>query len=269
MKTAATMITTPSKPVSAPSRKSRQSYVTDGGSKMYRHPWENRKALSEEYETEMSGREGWWRTYIRETPVPGAYDLESQHWLYDLERRPNTYRFKSDGRKVDPHPHGKGALLMPGAYEHTDFLKRFEKNPATYGFKTGERDQFDVLNFGKKDKDINVSPNAYEVQHYLTLTVDKQPSRHSMFKSQSRRFPTIQFRPRDGPAPGNYESHQVAPPKAAVSSCFKSKTPRFSSSHTRVPGPGSYEKTFQSPQSGVLQKMGRQHGLFFSSAFQV
>lgn len=37
----------------------------------------------------------------------------------------------------------------------------------------------------------------------------------------------------------------------------------------RVPGPGSYDKTFQSPQNGVLQKMGRQHGLFFSSAFQV
>jgi hypothetical protein len=50
--------------------------------------------------------------------------MESQHLLYDLEKRPNTYRFKSDGRKMDPHPHGKGAVLLPGAYESQDFLKR-------------------------------------------------------------------------------------------------------------------------------------------------
>lgn len=269
MKTTATVIVTPEKPFSAPVRKSRHGVKSDGTSKVHRHPWENRKTLSEVYEPELSGREGWWRTYIRETPVPGAYEMESQHWLYDLERRPNTYRFKSDGRKVDPHPHGKGALLLPGAYESQDFLKRFEKDPATYGFKTGKRDQFDVLNFGRKDKDVNVSPSAYDVQKYLTLTIDKQPSKHSMFKSQARRFPTIQFKPKEGPAPGNYESHQITPPKIAISSSFKSKTPRFSSSHTRVPGPGTYERTFQAPQSGVLQKMGRQHGLFFSSAFQI
>jgi len=61
---------------------------------------------------------------VQETPAPGAYDMEQQNWYYDLGKRPNTYRFKSDGRKVDPHPHGKGATLLPGAYEHKDFLSR-------------------------------------------------------------------------------------------------------------------------------------------------
>lgn len=268
MKTTATIITTPGKPVSAPARRSLMK-SSSGTTKVPRHPWEGRKSLSEDYETEVSGREGWWRTYIRETPVPGSYDMEQQYLLYDLEKKQNTYRFKSDGRKVDPHPHGKGAMLMPGAYDHKDFLKKFERDPATYGFKTGQRDKFDVLNFGKKDKDVNVSPDAYELQKYLTLTVEKQPSKHGVFKSQSRRFPTLQFKPKDGPSPGNYESHTLLPPRISISSSFKSKTPRFSSSHTRVPGPGSYERTFQAPQNGVLQKMGRQHGLFFSSAFQV
>ncbi|KAH3846765.1 protein STPG4-like [Dreissena polymorpha] len=267
MKTTATIITTPSKAHSAPLRKSRD--IGSDRNKTTRHPWEDRKALSEEYEGEVSGRESWWRTYIRETPCPGAYDMDAQYWYYDLEKKPNTYRFKSDGRKVDPHPHGKGAILLPGAYDHKDFLSRLERNPTTYGFKTGERDKFDVLNFGRKDKDVNVPPNNYAVEKYMTLTVEKQPSKHSVFKSQSKRFPTIQFKPRDGPAPGNYEYHEVFPPKIAVSSVFKSKTPRFSSSHTRVPGPGAYEKTFQATPNGVLQKMGRQHGLFFSSAFQV
>ncbi|XP_052767423.1 protein STPG4-like [Mya arenaria] len=265
MKPRATMITTPSKAYSMPTRKHRAK--TESSLTVQRHPWEGRKALSEEYEGELSGREGWWRTYIRETPIPGSYELEAQNWYYELERRPNTYRFKSDGRRIDPHPHGKGAMLLPGAYEHKDFLTRLERDPATYGFKTAERDKFDVLNFGRKDKDVNVAPNMYGVEKFLTLTVDKQPSKHSVFKSQSKRFPTEQFKPRDGPAPGNYEYQPELPPK--VSSCFKSKTPRFSSSHTRVPGPGSYEKTFQTAQNGVLQKMGRQHGLFFSSAFQV
>lgn len=156
--------------------------------RIHQHPWENRKALSENYEDPVSGREGWWRTHIRETPKPGSY--EHPTFIEEMSQRPNTYRFKSDGRKVDPHPHGKGAVLLPGAYESEDFLQSLDKKPtpATYSFKVADRDGFDVLNFGKKDK--------------------------------------------------------------------------------RVPGPGAYEKTFQFPIPQTVSKMGRQYGLFFTSAFQ-
>ena len=37
----------------------------------------------------------------------------------------------------------------------------------------------------------------------------------------------------------------------------------------KVPGPGTYEKTYQAPIPKTILKMGRQHGIFFSSAFQV
>ncbi|KAK3093562.1 hypothetical protein FSP39_017325, partial [Pinctada imbricata] len=225
-----------------------------------------RKALGEEYDKPITKREGWWRTYIRETPLPGAYD--SKHFLLDLERRPNTYRFKSDGRKLDPHPHGKGATLLPGAYEFHHFLEDLERNPATYNFRATDRSKQNFLIIGQKDKDIDVSPNAYGVEHYLKMAVDKQASKHSMFRSSSKRFPSRPFRPRDGPGPGNYE-YSPEKAKIAVSSSFKSRTPRFSTSHTRVPGPGTYEKTYQSPQPETVAKMGRQHGLFFSSAFHV
>lgn len=63
-------------------------------------------------------------SWSQETPLPGAY--ESGTFLEDLQRRQNTYRFKSDGRKIDPHPHGKGALLLPGAYEFQPFLDRWD-----------------------------------------------------------------------------------------------------------------------------------------------
>jgi hypothetical protein len=70
----------------------------------------------------------------------------------------------------------------------------------TYGFKDTPRAARDVMNFGRKDKvknyqirrtplltsietiilsfqDIEVSPDAYEVEKYQTLTTDKCPSK--------------------------------------------------------------------------------------------
>ncbi|KAK7103224.1 protein STPG4-like isoform X1 [Littorina saxatilis] len=241
--------------------------MTDDSFNHHKHPWENRKALSENYEEPISGREGWWRTHIRETPKPGSYDHPT--FIEEMRVRPNTYRFKSDGRRIDPTPHGKGATLLPGAYESKSFLEGLDKTPtpATYSFKVTDRDSIDVLNFGKKDKDINVCPTSYGTENYMTLTTDRTPSKHMVFKSQAKRFPTLYFKPKEGPAPGNYN---YEPPNSqhVVSSSFMSKTPRFSTSHTKVPGPGAYEKTFQFPIPKTVSKMGRQYGLFFTSAFQ-
>ena len=47
-------------------------------------------------------------------------------FLNEILRKPNTYRFKSDGRKLDPVPQqGKGVYLLPGAYSFEDFAQRF------------------------------------------------------------------------------------------------------------------------------------------------
>ena len=150
-------------------------------------------------------------------------------------------------------------------YEYEDLLKRTEKFRHTYGFKDTSRYGKDVLNFGKKDKDINIAPDAYNTEKYLNMSVEKTPSRHFMFKSQSHRFPTTQFVPKEGPSPGEYEGSKLVV-KKAISSSFQSKTPRFHTSHTKVPGPGSYDKTYK-PMTHTVTKMGRQYGLFFSPQF--
>lgn len=234
--------------------------------KTHSHPWENRADLSDDYDRPVTDREAWWRCQIRTTPIPGSY--QSKDFLHELGKKTNTYRFKSDGRKLPSDHAGKGDLLLPGGYEHTDFIHGLSKKPATYRFKSQSRDAFDVLNFGKKDKDITVSPNAYAVEKHLTLTAERTPVKNFQFRSQTKRFPTQSFKPKEGPPPGAYSVRQHTPLAASITSSFRSKTPRFSTSHTKVPGPGSYAKAYQHPIPPTISKMGRQYGLFFTSEFQ-
>jgi len=203
-----------------------------------------RTRLSENYDAPVSDREAWWRKDIRETPAPGSY--EPTTFIQEISGRTNTYRFKTDGRRRDPQPQiGRGAYLLPGAYNHQDITHTLDQQQQTYRFKDSGRDQRDFMNFGKKDKDINVCPGRYEAHKYQNMSVEKQPSKHMVFRSQSQRFPTIHFKPKEGPGPGNYESSLIpGAQNISISSIFKSKTPRFSSSHTKVPGPGSYDKIF-------------------------
>ncbi|KAK0058534.1 protein STPG4-like isoform X2 [Biomphalaria pfeifferi] len=236
--------------------------------KVYHHPWEERTVLSDVYESPITDREHWWRAELKVTPSPGAYDTND--FLSELAKKPRTYAFRDQGRKafhtVDP---GKGALLLPGAYKCTDFLENLTKKPATYRFKAESRDAKDYLNFGIKDKAINVPPNAYLVEGYLAVNGEKAPVKNYMFKSQTKRFPTFIFRPKEGPSPDAYNVKDTAPKMPAVTSCFRSKTPRFHSVHSRVPDPGLYAKTFQHPMPNTISQLGRQHGLFFTSEFQI
>jgi len=62
--------------------------------------------------------------FKKETPLPGRYNMPS--FLNEVLRKPNTYRFKSDGRRIEPMPQiGKGEYLLPGAYSFEDFSSRF------------------------------------------------------------------------------------------------------------------------------------------------
>ncbi|XP_071962687.1 protein STPG4-like [Antedon mediterranea] len=224
-------------------------------------PKRDRKSLKENYEGQVSGREDWWRSTIRETPVPGAY--ESRDFLMDLETKDASCTFKTEGRKR-PVKQKRGAILLPGAYEQHDLAYELDKKHMTYTFNNTERTALP----GFKDKDINVCPTEYPMEKYLTLSTHKSPTKHAIFKSNSQRFPTIYFKGTKNPAPCHYEytSPSTAP---TISSSFKSQTPRFKTSHTKVPGPGTYEKTYQSPQPATIIKMGRNHGLFFTSAFNL
>ncbi|XP_054758362.2 protein STPG4-like [Lytechinus pictus] len=226
-------------------------------------PFKNRTALAENYETPRSGREGWWRKEIRETPMPGAYDFKP--FLEDFETRPATYCFKGEGRKKDAANQGKGVVLMPGAYEAKDNMYFLDRTRNTYTFKNTSRAK-DLPTI--KDKDVNVCPTSYKMENVLSCAVEKSPSKHMVFKSNSQRFPTIYFKGTKNPPPCQYE-YREPPALHQISSSFKSRTPRFATSHTKVPGPGSYEKTYQSPMPATIAKMGRNHGLFFTSAFSV
>ncbi|KAK3801832.1 hypothetical protein RRG08_048419 [Elysia crispata] len=234
--------------------------------KSHQHPWDNRAALNDFYEGPITDREAWWRCQIRVTPIPGSY--ETSDFIKELERKPNTYRFKSNGRVVPATFAGNGALLLPGEYEYHDFIEKLSEKPATYRFKAERRDAFDVLNFGTKDKNINVSPNQYAVEKHLSVDAERTPVKNFMFKSQSKRFPTSSFRPKEGPSPGAYNVKDTTARPPSVTSSFRSKTPRFHTSHTKVPGPGTYAKAFQHPIPPTISKMGRQYGLFFTSEFQ-
>lgn len=47
-------------------------------------------------------------------------------FLTEVLKKPNTYRFKSDGRRHDPTPQiGRGQYLLPGAYSYEDFGQRY------------------------------------------------------------------------------------------------------------------------------------------------
>ncbi|XP_071832640.1 protein STPG4-like [Apostichopus japonicus] len=225
-------------------------------------PKQGRKCLSVDYAKEVSGREQWWRKDIRVTPVPGAYETET--FLKEFEVRPATYTFKSEGRKRAADVIRHGAYLLPGAYEKHDLIYDLSKTRDTYSFKNSSRaKQLPMVN----DKDINVSPTAYQMESYLSVSVKEPKNKHANFKSASMRFPTVYFKGTKNPAPCHY--HYRAPKVAhTVTSSFQSRTPRFSTSHTKVPGPGTYDSTYQSPMPATIAKMGRNHGLFFTSAFQ-
>jgi len=227
-------------------------------------PFKGRKSLKENYEKPVSGREQWWRTHIRETPVPGAYD--SRNFLSDLEERPATYTFKGEGRRKEADRQRKGTVLLPGAYEAQDLVYDLDQTRYTYSMKNTSRAENELP--GVKDKACNVCPTEYPMEKYLSVSCEKQPSKHPMFKSASQRFPTIYFQGTKNPPPDRYQAY-IPETMHVISSSFKSRTPRFSTSHTKVPGPGSYDKTFQSPMPATISKMGRNHGLFFTSAFNL
>lgn len=61
-----------------------------------------------------------------------------------------------------------------------------------------------------------------------------------MFKSKTVRFDKL-FDVKEGPPPGHYNPTELNPEKKGAKSSFSSKAPRFRSSGTNVPGPGTYD----------------------------
>ena len=100
---------------------------------------------------EISARDSWWYSTLKNTPSPLKYNFPS--FVQEIFKKPNTYRFKSNGRKGDPMPQlPKGQYLLPGAYDYEDLADRVKKMRLSYGFKNQyplaqKKSKNDVNNF--------------------------------------------------------------------------------------------------------------------------
>ncbi|KAK6489327.1 protein STPG4 isoform X1 [Huso huso] len=209
-----------------------------------------------------SDRSGWWRSTLKESPIPGTYEIRDFIREAQLNPVKQTYCFKGEGRKKGVGAARKGDLLLPGAYSHTDCIQLLEKQQVTYSFKNSPRK--DAFMLGYRDKDMNTSPCQYDM---FPKPVARLPCKYANFRSTVLRFPTIYFVPKEGPAPGQYNVKSAPPP--AVTSCFRSAVPRMVSARSKTPGPGTYEASRQMPtQTKAMATMGHLHGLFFRNAFE-
>lgn len=76
-------------------------------------------------------------------------------FLDDLQKTPNSYRFRDSSRaKSASHQRytRTGEMLIPGAYQVDDFVTETGKKATTYGFKGIERHQGPKLGHGYGDK---------------------------------------------------------------------------------------------------------------------
>ncbi|XP_037638423.1 protein STPG4 [Sebastes umbrosus] len=180
---------------------------------------------------DLCGRGSWWLGTLKDTPIPGFYHIRD--FIEEAELNPvrKTYGFKGVGRKAQTLGERKGDVLLPGAYDYTDFTQEVLKHQASYSFKNCPRPS--IVTLGIRDKHINTSPCDYDV---TVKPVEKIPCKHVMFRSTVQR---ISFPPKEGPAPCCYNP-QTRPGKG-VTSCFKSTLPRLHSVHSKTPGPGAYE----------------------------
>ncbi|XP_039267633.2 protein STPG4-like [Styela clava] len=213
------------------------------------------------YEEPVTKRE-WWRVTVKETPVPGTYKCRDFLDVAAMNPVQASYNFAGQGRSKEAGIARSGELLLPGAYQHRDFLRDLENRRIASSFKSSGRSRTPT---GFKDKDVEVPPWQYDL---IRPPVNKMPSKHSAFRSQSSRFPSLNFKPKEGPPPGAYNPCQPTY-RYKISSSFCSQTTRFGTSCTKVPGPGTYEPTiYTKPHQPSLRKMAKMHGLYFQTAFQ-
>ncbi|XP_063118541.1 protein STPG4 isoform X10 [Rattus norvegicus] len=166
----------------------------------------------------------------------------------------------SDGRKRiplvlrnDPVP-----TDLP-QYSPPDFLELLKKQTASYSFK--DKPRADPSTLVEKDKSLHLCPGQYDT---LPAPVPKNSARSFVFRSSVQRFPPNYFTPHEGPGPGDY--NLKLPRSGSITSCFRSRVPRFLPVGSKTPGPGAYTCTRQFPrQSSTIAKMGREHSLFFNN----
>ncbi|XP_062827097.1 protein STPG4 isoform X2 [Anolis carolinensis] len=204
-------------------------------------------------------RDEWWRESMRPTPTPGTYSIRD--FIQDARLNPvtPTYNFKGEGRKRLSIFQQRQDITLPDSkpYYPPSLMTLLKKTTETYSFKSLPRQSPMFLSY--RDKNLNTDPGQYDL---FPPPVPTFPVKNYMFRSGVQRFPT--FGPKEGPGPGEYEIKDNPP--TAIRSCFISKVPRLLPAHTKIPGPGTYWPTKQSPkQPRTIASLGREHTIFFSN----
>ncbi|XP_072491762.1 protein STPG4 isoform X2 [Notamacropus eugenii] len=206
-------------------------------------------------------REAWWRTSLKETPIPGTYTVRD--FLEESQLNPVTltYNFKNEGRKKIPLMEMKRDITLPDIpkYLPPNFIDLVSKQMASYSFKDTPRQSPSMMCL--KDQKIDLSPGQYDI---VPAPVPKFLARHYVFRSTVQRFPTYYFIPKEGPGPAYYDvkGSKINP----ITSCFQSKVPRFLPIRSKTPGPGAYTSALQMPkQPRSVAKMGQEYSLLFNN----
>ena len=70
-----------------------------------------------------------------------------------MHSQTNTYGFRNTGRRpTSARFYTSGEVLLPGAYEHSDFLDDVTRKPKTYNFRSIEREAGPKIGHGYGDK---------------------------------------------------------------------------------------------------------------------
>ncbi|KAF6321799.1 sperm-tail PG-rich repeat containing 4 [Rhinolophus ferrumequinum] len=156
---------------------------------------------------------------------------------------------------------------IPGTYHLKTFLEESQLNPvrATYGFKNEGRKKPPLV---QRNNPVPTDLPQYMPPELLDL-LKKQMTTYS-FKDKPRPSPsTLVYKDqREGPGPGHY--NVKIPSASSVTSSFQSRVPRFLPTSSKTPGPGAYTSSAQFPkQPRTIDKMGREHTLFFNNTIGV
>ncbi|XP_063174027.1 protein STPG4 [Candoia aspera] len=182
------------------------------------------------------------------------------------EKRPATYSFKSTSRQSNYSVYrDKHINTDPGRYDLFPspvptfpsksymFRSAVQRLPifsprllcgAPHGMREGTNGHGSVLS----------SPTIFMKYRHLKLLPQSGIDMHYSKKILKK----------EGPGPGEYELRDAQP--IPIRSSFISEVPRLLPAHTKVPGPGYYWPTKQSPrQPRTIASLGREHTIFFSN----
>ncbi|XP_078261972.1 protein STPG4 [Rhinoraja longicauda] len=217
----------------------------------------NRKQKSHSRtEDQESTKGGWWQKNVNKTPFPGKYSskLYAQEGLLNpVQSDPvkRTFNFERKEKSSSSTPASQSGAQLTKSVQSPLPLTEVGRNTSPLRVLRSTNRQKIMHPVPQKD---NLSVQSYNFRSPLFEKPSARfskggffsPTSQGSFRSSVKRFPTIYFVPKEGPAPGHYNVKDQTLTQI-TSSPFQSKVPRFLPSTSKTPGPGAYETVRQVP----------------------